>query len=427
MLLFPRYQNQQPGLYTTHKHSFKEFFRTTMENQSHQSRAMTLLAIAAFASAAAMRICDPMLPQIAETFGTTTGQAAGTITAYAVAYGLFQIMYGPLGDRFNKYRLITLATFACTFGTLLAAASPCLSWLIFSRALAGATAAAIIPMSIAWIGDSIPYAERQATLARFFSGPILGLIGGQFLGGFVADTLGWRWCFVLLATAYVGIGVLLQVEMRRNRAILGATVSVPASTNRPAYLAQFANIIRLRWAKIILAIVFCESFAVFGSVAFIPVHLHTSFGLSLTASGAVMSVFGLGGLFYTIIAGRLVTRIGERGIALSGGAFLGTAFLVLLVSVGWSWTIPASFVMGMGYYMLHNTLLTNATQMAPFARGTAVALFVASFFLGQSAGVALGASAFDRAGASVLFMSSAVVTPLIASGFAVALRYRKAE
>lgn len=398
-----------------------------MDKQSHRSRALTLLTVASFAGAASIRICDPMLPQIAQTFDTTNGQAAGTITAFAVVYGLFQIVYGPLGDRYNKYRLITLATFATTVGTLLAAFSPFLNWLIFSRALAGAAAAGIIPMSMAWIGDTVPYVERQATLARFLSGPILGLIGGQFLGGFVADTLGWRWCFVLLATAYVAIGILLQLEMRHNKTIQCSTVSRPPSTDGPAYLTQFVNIIQLRWAKIILVIVFCESFAVFGSVAFIPVHLHTSFGLSLTAAGAIMSVFGLGGLLYSAIAGKLISRFGERGFALTGGMLLGTAFLIFLLSAEWHWALPASFLMGMGFYMLHNTLQTNATQMAPFARGTAVALFVACFFSGQSAGVALGAAVFDRAGASLLFLSSAIIVPLIALAFAIALRYRRKE
>jgi predicted MFS family arabinose efflux permease len=403
------------------------FYVKNMKDQPRTLKPMTLLACAAFASVAAMRVCDSMLPEIAQDFETTNGRAASTITAFAVSYGLFQFIYGPLGDRYNKYRLISLATFACTFGTLSAAVSPFLGWLIFSRAIAGATAAAIVPLSIAWIGDNVSYAERQATLARFLSGPILGLISGQFLGGFVADTFGWRWCFVLLAIIYVVIGALLHSEITHNKPIQSQVVSEPSLTNMPAFLTQFANVLRVKWARLILVVVFLESLTVFGSVAFIPVHLHTSFGLSLTASGAIMSVFGLGGLSYTVIAGRLVTQIGERGIVLTGGFLLGVAFLVFLLANRWAWAIPASFATGMGFYMLHNTLQTNATQMAPLARGTAVALFVAHFFLGQSVGVALGSAVIDRVGALWLFAASAIVSPLIAAGFAFALHYKKRE
>jgi predicted MFS family arabinose efflux permease len=399
----------------------------TMKTTFHTTRAMILLGYAAFASAAAIRVCDPMLPEIAHNFGTTNGQAAGTITAFAVAYGVFQLLYGPIGDRYNKYRLIALATFACTVGSLSAAASPYLNWLIASRALAGATAAAIIPMSIAWIGDNVPYVDRQETLARFISGPILGLIGGQFLGGFVADTLGWRWCFVLLAAMYVLTGVLLQRELRHNSSVQSQALLASAPTSQPAFLNQFINVLRVRWTRVILMTAVLESFTVFGSVAFIPVYLHTRFGISLTAAGAIMAVFGLGGLFYTVNAGRLVARIGERGLAAGGGILLGAAFLVFLLSNSWAWAIPASLMTGTGFYMLHNTLQTNATQMVPFARGTAVAMFVAFFFLGQSAGVAIGATIVDSHGASWLFASSAAALPLIGIGFAFILRYRTTE
>ncbi len=64
--------------------------------------------------------------------------------------------------------------------------------------------------------------------------------------------------------------------------------------------------------------------------------------------------------------------------------------------------------------MLHNTLQTNATQMLPEARGTAVAGFSSALFLGQSAGVALAAPIVDRAGAPFVFVVAAVLWPILA-------------
>jgi len=156
-----------------------------------------------------------MLPQIVESFGTTTGQAANTITSFAIAYGLFQLMYGPLGDRYNKYKMIAWATLACIIGNVSAAFSFSLGWLVFSRAVAGTTAAGIIPMSMAWIGDSVPYEQRQAILARYMSGSIFGLIGGQILGGFVADLFNWRWSFIILSAVYLVVGIMLYFETKR--------------------------------------------------------------------------------------------------------------------------------------------------------------------------------------------------------------------
>ncbi len=64
--------------------------------------------------------------------------------------------------------------------------------------------------------------------------------------------------------------------------------------------------------------------------------------------------------------------------------------------------------------MLHNTLQTNATQMMPEARGTAVAGFSSALFLGQSAGVALAAPVVDRAGAVPVFVLAALLWPVLA-------------
>ncbi|MGZ5041910.1 MAG: MFS transporter, partial [Usitatibacter sp.] len=69
-----------------------------------------LLALAAFASAASMRATDALLPRIASDFGIGIGTAAGVVTGFAVAYGLMQMVFGPLGDRYGKLRVIGLAT-----------------------------------------------------------------------------------------------------------------------------------------------------------------------------------------------------------------------------------------------------------------------------------------------------------------------------
>ena len=80
----------------------------------------------------------------------------------------------------------------------------------------GATAAGIIQVSMAWIGDTVPYKDRQATLAHFLDGQTLGVIGGQFIGGLLVDTIGWRWAFAFLAATYLLIGFVVLLESRSN-------------------------------------------------------------------------------------------------------------------------------------------------------------------------------------------------------------------
>ena len=78
--------------------------------------------------------------------------------------------------------------------------------------------------------------------------------------------------------------------------------------------------------------------------------------------------------------------------------------------------------------MLHNTLQTNATQMTPQARGTAVGLFSSALYVGQTAGVAAGAVVIDRAGAPPLFLATAIALPVLAIWFVRELkRFRRVD
>ena len=77
---------------------------------------------------------------------------------------------------------------------------------------------------------------------------------------------------------------------------------------------------------------------------------------------------------------------------------------------------------GLGYYMLHNTLQTNATQMIPEARGTAVAIFSSALYLGQTLGVAINGIVFDQFGAVPVFVIAAVGLLALGLWFAQELR-----
>ena len=90
------------------------------------NRAVFLLSLAAFASAASLRATDPLLPLIAGEYGVTTGAASGAVTAFALSYGLLQVLVGPLGDRFGRYRTIAAAALISAFGSAACALAPSL-------------------------------------------------------------------------------------------------------------------------------------------------------------------------------------------------------------------------------------------------------------------------------------------------------------
>jgi predicted MFS family arabinose efflux permease len=190
-----------------------------------------------------------------------------------------------------------------------------------------------------------------------------------------------------------------------------------ASRKAAGVLAQVTSVLQVPWARAILTLVFLEGMIVFGALAFVPSFLHDRFGLTLTMAGGLMGLFGVGGLTYIIFAKFFVRRFGEVGLALFGGLFIASAWGGLAFGSSWKWALLSNYFLGLGFYMLHNTLQTNATQMAPLVRGTAVSLFASALFLGQSLGVILAAMLLAAWGAFPLFIVATLSIPLVGGVF----------
>jgi predicted MFS family arabinose efflux permease len=377
-------------------------------------RSVLLLSFATFSSMATQRMCDAMLPELSRVFSVTLTEAAQVVSAFAVVYGVAQLVYGPMGDRLGKFRVLTFATLACSAGCIAAAFAPGLDMLIAARVLVALGAAAIIPLTLAWIGDAVPHDRVQATLARVGLGTTLGIAGGQLIGGLFTDTLGWRWAFGFMTLLFGGVGLLLLADLRRQPPMTVAAGTVPA-TARTGFLAQALTIITGPWSRIVLLVAFVEGAAGFGVLAIWASHLHAAVGLSLSAAGLVVAGFGLGGMVYMATAKVWIGRSAPSALAFAGVALVGVAAPVLgLVPVWWA-SVPASLVAGFGFFMFHNSMQTNATHMAPQARGTAVSLFAAFLFLGQSAGVHLAATLMGRFGSGLVIALGGAV--LFVTGF----------
>lgn len=378
--------------------------------------AILALSLAAAASGVSMRLTDALLPRLADEFAISLGQASWVITVFAVAYGLSQALFGPLGDRFGKLRVITWACVASAATALLCALAPGHHSLLAGRLLAGCTAAAVIPLAMAWIGDSVPYARRQPVLARFLIGQITGFAAGVWAGGYTAEHLPWRTPFFGVAGLFLAAAAVLVLARRR----LPPPVLQPPGPPGGAFITmvrQFRAVLAQPWARVVLVVVFCEGAALYGPFAFIAAHLHQRFGLPLSTVGGLVMGFALGGLVFAFGARVLVARLGEAWLVRGGSWLMATALATIAFAPAWGWAVPACMVLGLGFYMLHNTLQTNATQMAPERRGTAVAAFACSFFLGQSAGVGLAGVAVDHAGTAWVLAAGALGLLGVASAF----------
>ena len=353
-------------------------------------RSILLLAAAAFVSGANLRVADPLVPIVAKHFDASVSAAASMVSAFTLAYALFQIVHGPLGDRVGKLRVVAVGMFIAAAASLACGFAPSLPLLALGRFLTGMGAAAVIPLSLAFIGDNVPYERRQMMLGRFMASVLTGQMLGPLIAGALSEYLSWRAIFAVLALVFAGVGALLLPGARRR------TVAPARAPANP--LRQYAMLARDAWVRVVVLTVAIEGFLFYGAFAYLGAFLHDDFGLGYLAIGLVIAGFSVGGVVFSVLVKWLVQQLRERGLALAGGIVLLFCYLGLAAIPSWLLAVPLCMAIGLGFYMLHNTLQTKATEMAPGARGSAVSFFALTLFLGQAGGVAAFGPGIERFG-----------------------------
>ena len=94
------------------------------------NRAIVALSVAAFGSGMSMRVMDPMLVRLASDFSIPVGIASWSVTVFGVAYGFSQLLFGPLGDRYGKVKVVAIGSAACSLAAVFCAYAQNFSWLL---------------------------------------------------------------------------------------------------------------------------------------------------------------------------------------------------------------------------------------------------------------------------------------------------------
>ncbi len=342
---------------------------------------IALFALAGFATGSGMRMLDPLLPLIAAGFGVGVSQATVVVAGFVLPYGLVQLVAGPLGDRMGKVRIACFALLLYGIGLVASAFATGLPMLVVLRAWCGCFAGAVIPLLMAHIADSVPYADRQVAISRFLTGMVMAQLISGPVSGVVAEYAGWQAPFLLyglLALAVAGVlGWRLGSSLWRR----------PAETARGRGMAAYLDLLNRPSGRWMMGIAFLDGFWLFGGAfPFVGSFLIEGFGRNAAQAGLIVAGFGLGAFGYTRMARPLLARFGERGLLTIGGLAVAVALGALAVAPGW-WVVAAVQVaLGLAFYMFHGVLQTQATEALPEARGTAVGAFALALFLGQAAG-----------------------------------------
>lgn len=368
---------------------------------------LVVLGLAAFASTFSMRSVDPMLNILATDLNVTLQEVALLASAFTFPYAATQIVFGPIGDAVGKVRLVRFNLVMLTLGLAASALAVNHTMLLAARVLSGAFAGGIIPVVLAMVGDRVSFEERPLALSRILLALVLGQLIGSAASGFIAAWVGWREVFWTAGALAAIAAVTSALGIRELKA--------PEPLSFGASLGRYGTVLRNPLSIRVYAVVAIEgafSFGAFPMVA--PLMVAHGLGDAVEA-GLVLAAFATGGAFYSLAVPVLVRRLGLSGMMGVGGISLGVLFITAALAPSLTLVAGVFALGGFCFYMLHNVLQILATELAPEARGSAVALFASSFFIGQAVGAVVMAQMAARIGVEQVF--------LLAGGVLIALAY----
>jgi predicted MFS family arabinose efflux permease len=351
---------------------------------------MVLLAVSVFAGAGTIHYQTPMLAAFAAEFNADAAAAGWVATLTFGGFLAGTIFLVPLGDRFDKRRLI-LAELAVLIVALLAmAAAPSLATLAVASLVVGITAGfaqLVIPLA----AELAPPEKRGRVMGAILACLFLGILFGRMAGGLTAATLGWRW-------TYVGAAVMLSALAP---ALALWLPSVPAKTQLGyvRLLRSLAGFLRdnatLRRASAIQFLLGISYGGFWATVAPMMLLFH-DFGPAQTG---LMGIPGAAGILIAQPAGRWLDRYGAFPIVTAGACLVLAAFVVFAFAQWWlAAAIAGAVLLDCG---IRATLVANQTlitSVAPEARSRFNTVFGAHVWGGNATGAFLASMALAHSG-----------------------------
>lgn len=355
-----------------------------------------LLATGAGLAVASLYYSQPMLGVLGADIGAD-GPTMGLVpTLTQLGYALGLIFLAPLGDRFDRRRIILIKAALLLLALLTAAVAPSIGFLLAASLVIGITATLaqdIVPAA----AELARPEHRGKSVGTVMTGLLLGILLSRVVSGLVAENFGWRTMFLAAALSIAALGVALWRGLPR---------FVP--TTQLSYAALLGSLATL-WRRHpqLRRAAMAQGFLSIGFSAFwstLAVMLHAApFQLGSAAAGA-FGLAGAAGALAAPVAGRIADRHGPERVALFGAVLAALSFAImallpLLGSGAQLWLIAAS---ALGFDLaVQVSLIAHQTiiyAVDPPARSRLNAVLMASVFIGMSIGATLASLALARWG-----------------------------
>jgi len=352
---------------------------------------LLLLATGAGLAAATLYYSQPMLGILGEEFKSTAGAIGLVPTLTQLGYALGILLLAPLGDRFDRRRIILGKAVALSAALLVAASAPSLGVLL-TASLAIGLAATLAQDIVPAAATLAPDAQRGKMVGTVMTGLLMGILLSRVVSGFVAEHQGWRTMFVVAALSIALLGVAVWHRLPR--------FAPTTQLNYGALLGSLATLWKrhnaLRRAAVAQGLL---SLGFSGFWSTLAVMLHAApFHLGSGVAG-VFGLAGAAGALAAPLAGRLADRKSPELVTRLGAALVTGAFVAMALGPGQLWLIAVGavvFDLGAQAALIAHQAIVYSIEPAARSRLNAV-LFV-GMFIGMASGAFLGSLVLGQFG-----------------------------
>ncbi|MEU5434614.1 MFS transporter [Streptomyces sp. NPDC020719] len=363
-------------------------------------------------------VINPVLVPVSKDFGVGLGTVAFALTGYLAMVGIMQPVHGSVSDRVGRVRVLRTALLGLGVADLGAALAPNVALLIVGRAIAGGFAAALIPVTVAYVGDHIPMERRQRTMAALMSSSAVGAASATVVAGILTDLLDWRSPLLIPAVA----APLLAVVYARLPEAPRVREAGPSARER------FAQVLGDGWFRFFIPFTFIEGAAMMGLFNFFNAALQKH-GSSVLMSGLVTSAYGVAAIGGSVVVRAVDARATGAGMFGWGTGLLFTGYLTAALTQSVAGILIASALAGLALAVGQSALQAWILEAAaPEVRGSATALIACSVFTGAAISTAAVGPLAGRGDFGLLFAIAATATvPVSIVGTLARMRFARSD
>lgn len=362
------------------------------QNDNYKSKDILLvigLFLVVFVIGADSFIISPLLPAIEKDYAVTTSQAALAVTIYALCYAVGSPFFGPLGDKFNKRKLLITGLLIFLIGSFICAQATNIEAFYIGRAVAGIGATVTMPNIWATVGSYFTGKKLNIVMGITMSALSLSIAIGVPMGTLLSQLSNWHmafWGSILLTL--LAFGVLLLV-----------VPNLMSGQGKLKYLASFQTLLKSRRALLSLSINLVWMFGFYLIYTFLGTFLNQNFHFNTAQTGNIFIVYGLSNFIASFCGGHLLSKLGAMKDVILNGFFSMIFILGLVIWQNQLWGIIIFLILlavaqGLGV----TALTTYIVDVVPDKRSTVMSFNSSFLYLGLTLGSLIGAILYSRVG-----------------------------